>query len=405
MDLNKKFGMDEKERAGRLRFLDFSPEDADRLKSIHESAKLHAAELVDKLYEHILSFEQTRTFFTNPDVLRRVKELQKQYFIQLTEGRTDADYFENRLRVGDAHQRIELLPQWYLGLYSKYVTLIVEQVRKYEGDEKALETLPSLMKLIFLDIGLAIDAYIGGGFIDKLRQERNITQGLREELARKEKLAILGQLAGGVGHELRNPLAVLATSVYFLTMTLGDNADPKIRKHLGIIEQELGNANEIITNLLDFSRVRQPDAVRVTLDQLLTNAFERYDFGKIEVERNIKDIEVIADAGQVRQVILNLVTNAIQAMSQGGGKLSIETGQSGNHAWIAIKDSGTGIEPDILEKIFQPLFTTKAKGIGLGLAVCESLIRANGGKITVQSEVGKGSTFTVQLPLSVGMTT
>src|ERR1043166_9533068 len=98
MDLNKKFGMDENERAGRLRFLDFSEDDADRLKSIHESAELHAAELVDKLYDHILSFEQTRISFTNPDVLKRVKELQKRYFVQLTEGKTDADYFEDRLR-------------------------------------------------------------------------------------------------------------------------------------------------------------------------------------------------------------------------------------------------------------------------------------------------------------------
>ena len=128
----------------------------------------------------------------------------------------------------------------------------------------------------------------------------------------------------------------------------GDNADPKIRKHLGIIEQELTNANEIITNLLDFSRVRQPDAVKITLDELLRNSLERYDFGSIEVDRNIKDIEVIADPGQVRQVILNLVTNALQAMSQDGGKLSIETGLSGAQAWIAIKDSGSGIEPAIL---------------------------------------------------------
>jgi two-component system, NtrC family, sensor histidine kinase HydH len=400
MDLNKKFGMNDTERAKRLRFLDFSENDSKRLQSIHHTAVVHADEVINRLYDHILSFEETSAFFTNPHVLKRVKELQKQYFIQLTEGRTDAEYFEHRLRVGDAHQRIELLPQWYLGLYSKYVGLIVEEVRKYDGDKTALETLPSLMKLIFLDIGLAIDAYIRGGFIDKLRQEQNTTQELREELARKEKLAILGQLAGGVGHELRNPLAVLATSVYFLTMTLGETADPKIRKHLGIIEQELGNANEIITNLLDFSRVRQPDSVKVTLAELLENALERYDFGSVEVERNIKDIEVLADPGQVRQVVINLVTNALQAMSEGGGRLSIDTGQSEGQAWIAIRDAGTGIEPAILQKIFQPLFTTKAKGIGLGLAVCESLIRANRGRITVQSEVGKGSTFTIHLPVS-----
>jgi two-component system sensor histidine kinase HydH len=396
MDLIDKFRMDEKERTDRLRFLDFTPEDARRLQTIHETAKRYAQEVIDKLYDHLLSFDDTRKFFTNPAVLERVKELQKQYFIQLTEGRTDVEYFEHRLRVGDAHQRIELLPQWYLGLYSKYVCLIVDEIRQREGGEKAIEVLPSLMKLIFLDVGLAIDAYIGGGFIDKLRQERNVTASLREELARKERLAILGQLAGGVGHELRNPLATLQTSMYFLKMTLGEREDPKIRKHLGIMEQELNNANEIITNLLDFSRVRQADRTRVPITEILHDALERYDFGPIEVERNIKEVHVLADPVQIRQVVTNLVTNAIQAMPE-GGKLFISTGSSDGDAWISVEDTGTGIAPATLEKIFQPLFTTKAKGIGLGLAVCESLVRANGGKITVASEPGKGSTFTVHL--------
>lgn len=400
MNLLDKFGMNEKERSDRLRFLDLSAEDADRLQSIHQTAKLHADEVIDKLYDHILSFEETRKFFRNPAVLQHVKELQKRYFIRLTEGRTDADYFEDRLRVGDTHQRIELLPQSYLGLYRKYVGLIVEQIRKYDGDEKALDALPSLMKLIFLDIGLAMDAYIRGGFIDKLRHEQKVTESLREELARKERLAILGQLAGGVGHELRNPLTVLATSVYFLTMTLGDNADPKIRKHLGIIDQELSNANEIITNLLDFSRVRQPERVRVSIADIAQNAIDRHDLGSIEITRDIHDFQVFVDDGQIRQVLVNLITNAIQAMPD-GGRLRVATGAADSEVWITVEDTGNGIEPAIIEKIFQPLFTTKAKGIGLGLAVCESLIRANGGRISVRSAIGKGSTFTVHLPAGI----
>ena len=391
--------MGEDERNKRLRFLDLTPEDLERLHSIHETAQQYAQDIIDKLYDHILSFEETRKFFTNPAVLERVKELQKRYFIQLTEGKTDADYFENRLRVGDAHQRIELLPQWYLGLYSKYVGLIVDQIRKSEGDEKAMETLPSLMKMIFLDIGLAFDAYIQGGFIEKLRQERHVSAELREELARKERLAILGQLAGGVGHELRNPLAVLQTSMYFMKMTLEQRGDAKIQKHLGIMEQELNNANEIITNLLDFSRVRQPERVRVPVAEIVRSALERYDFGDIEVEQRINEIDVIADPGQIRQVLTNLVTNAIQAMPE-GGRLSIRTGSHNGDAWIDVEDTGSGMDPATLERIFQPLFTTKAKGIGLGLAVSESLVRANGGKITVKSELGKGSTFTVHLAAS-----
>jgi signal transduction histidine kinase len=397
MDLTEKFGMDEKERDNRLRFLDLSPADSERLRSVHETAQLHADELIDKLYEHILSFEETRTFFNNPAVLKRVKELQKRYFIELTEGRTDEAYFENRLGVGDAHQRIELLPQWYLGLYSKYVGLIVEQIQEHGGSDKALEVVPSLMKMIFLDIGLAIDAYIQGGFIEKLRQEKKITEGLREELARKERLAILGQLAGGVGHELRNPLSVLATSVYFLKMTLGDNQEPKVRKHLGIVEQELANADEIITNLLDFSRVRQPERVRVPVRQIIDSALEHHDFRSFELEKNIIDFDVVADPGQMRQVLVNLIVNALQAMA-GGGRLSVHTGRNDGDAWIAIRDTGAGIPPSILKNIFQPLFTTKAKGIGLGLAVSESLVKANGGEISVESEVGKGSTFTLHLP-------
>jgi hypothetical protein len=123
MGLIDKFGMDEKERSARLRFLDFTPEDARQLQSIHETAQRYAQDVIDKLYEHILSFEDTREFFDNPAVLSRVKELQKRYFVQLTEGKTDEEYFEDRLRVGDAHQRIELLPQWYLGLYSNMSAL------------------------------------------------------------------------------------------------------------------------------------------------------------------------------------------------------------------------------------------------------------------------------------------
>src|SRR5688572_7738048 len=243
MDLSEKFGLDEKERLTRLRFLRLDEEDAARLQSIHSLAEAHAGEIIDSLYSHLLSFDETRSFFTDPAVLERVMAYQRRYFIELTQGRTDREYFENRLRVGDAHQRIELLPQWYLGLYSLYFSLIVEQIERHEGSEKALLILPSLVKQMFLDIGLAFDAYIQGAFIEKLRQERRVTENLRAELARKEKLAILGQLAGGVGHELRNPMAAITASVFFLRMVL-EGQGSMVEKHLGLIEQELANANE-----------------------------------------------------------------------------------------------------------------------------------------------------------------
>ena len=396
MKLTEKFGLDAEERSRRLQFLDVTEKDSLNLQGIHELAGEHADEIINKLYEHLLRFEPLQVFFRDPKVLAHVKEYQKKYFIELTEGRTDEAYFENRLKVGDTHQRIELLPQWYLGLYSRYFQLIVEQMSKHLGSEKALEVLPSITKQIFLDVGLAIDAYIQGGFIDKLRAERNVSAELREELARKEKLAVLGQLAGGVGHELRNPMAAMNASIYYLKMAL-ENEGPKIEKHVRILEQELTNANEIITNLLDFSRVREPDRAAVSTLEIVNDVLDRHDLRTVTVVRQLQDVPIFVDAGQLKQVIGNLVMNAVQAMPD-GGQLTVESGGNSHDALIAVSDTGSGIKAEILQKIFQPLFTTKAKGIGLGLAVCESLVRANSGSIEVKSTPGQGTTFTLHLP-------
>lgn len=395
MDLIETFGLDDDERARRLEFLGFAEEDARRLQSVHKLAQEHADEIIDKLYHHLFKFEETRAFFMQTGVLERVKEFQKKYFIRLTEGKADRAYFEDRLKVGDTHQRIELLPQWYLGLYSLYFQLIVELIAKYESADRVLEVIPSLQKLIFLDVGLAMDAYIQGGFIDKLRQERRVSEELRQELARKERLAILGQLAGGVGHELRNPLAAMQASLYYLRMALPAD-DAKIQRHIGLLEYEANNANDIIGNLLDFSRVRQPELARIRVTDLVEDVLKRSDLMGIRVEQDTEGISILADPIQIRQVLSNLVTNAIQAM-HGGGSLRVTARREDGQVLIAVQDTGSGIAPDVLRKIFQPLFTTKAKGIGLGLAVCESLVHANGGRITVASTVGEGSTFTVHL--------
>ncbi len=344
MELTEKFGLDDQERSRRLEFLGCSAEDAIQLQSVHGMAENSADEIIDRLYEHLLKFEPTRAFFSNPEMLARVKSYQKRYFTELTEGRTDEAYFENRLRVGDTHQRIELLPQWYLGLYSRYFQLIIEQVRETLGPEKALDVIPALTKQMFLDIGLALDAYIQGGFIDKLRAERRVAQDLREELARKEKLAILGQLGGGVGHELRNPIAAMQASIYFLKMALEDNPSPKIQRHLKLLDTELSGANEIITNLLDFSRVRQPELMQTPAVDLIHEVLSRQDFRSIQLVQEFQDVDLVVDPGQIRQVVGNLVTNAIQAMPE-GGCLTIRIRKNGKSAHIEVADTGHGMSP------------------------------------------------------------
>jgi PAS domain S-box-containing protein len=232
----------------------------------------------------------------------------------------------------------------------------------------------------------------------------------QELLVRQEKLATLGQLAGGVGHELRNPLGVINSAVYYLKLVQPD-ADEKIKKYHLIIEQEVNTASRIINDLLDFGRIVSPDRQPVSVPELLQRVLTRFPLpASVQLQLKIpaKLPKVFADPLHVEQVLGNLTTNAGQAMKD-GGTLTISVRSSrppasialppGSYLMIAIKDTGTGISPENMKKLFEPLFTTKLRGIGLGLAVSKKLAEANGGTIAVQSEPGKGSTFSLYLPV------
>jgi signal transduction histidine kinase len=261
----------------------------------------------------------------------------------------------------------------------------------------------------------------------------------QEQLVRKEKLATLGQLAGGVGHELRNPLGVINTSIYYLKLVQPE-ASGKIKEHHAIIEQEIHTADKIISDLLDFARgitaEREPAFVPELIERVV-GRFPAPPTVKVSMKIPADMPMVYADPRQVEQVLGNLVLNGYQAMASpnegpatsvtsGCGILSISA--SVKNGWasappgadtadgglppsggasrtpprfvaIAVNDVGMGISPENMKRLFEPLFTTKAKGIGLGLAVSKKLAEANGGRIEVESEVGKGSTFTLWLPV------
>ena len=222
-----------------------------------------------------------------------------------------------------------------------------------------------------------------------------------EELVRRERLALVGQLAGGVGHELRNPLGAIGNAVYYLRMRLGGGDDMKVHKHLAILETEVRRANKIVTDLLDFSRVKQPSRAPAQLNAIIRDILARQPQPS-SLKRELDLIEslppILVDPDQVGQVVQNLVINAIEAMPD-GGTLTIRTWSTSDAVVASVSDTGIGIPPENLEKIFQPLFSTKTKGIGLGLAVSRRLIDANGGALSVESQVGKGSTFTAIFPI------
>jgi signal transduction histidine kinase len=222
----------------------------------------------------------------------------------------------------------------------------------------------------------------------------------QEELVRKEKLAVLGQLSGGVGHELRNPLGVISNAAYFLKETLTD-ADKTTKEYLDIISSEVNNAEKIVASLLDLSRIKPSERTEVAVSELILSILDKKHPPKdIKVTTNIpKDISsIFVDSAQISQTLANLITNAYQAMTD-GGSLTINAKEHKGKIYIEVVDTGCGISKKDTEKIFEPLYTTKARGIGLGLSVSKNLVEVNGGSIKVESIKGKGTTFKIVLPI------
>jgi signal transduction histidine kinase len=229
----------------------------------------------------------------------------------------------------------------------------------------------------------------------------------QESLVRREKLAMLGQLAGGVGHELRNPLGVMTNAIYYLLMVLKE-APVDVKEYLGIIRTQIALSEKIIGDLLDFARVKQPQLETVAIEKIVREQLERV--GDLNGVKLVEDFPaglppITVDRVQIGQVVLNLVTNALQSMEGNGkvGTLGLRAKRGANgYVRLEVRDTGIGMTQGQLDKMFEPLFTTKARGIGLGLAVSRSLVQANGGEISAVSEQGKGSTISIDLPAAKG---
>jgi signal transduction histidine kinase len=250
-----------------------------------------------------------------------------------------------------------------------------------------LLTRRSINKLLDLDLALIEDAY-QAEFTDRQR--------------RAERLATIGQVAGGIAHELRNPLNVIKTSIYFLQNA--KNAPPeKVASHLERIDRQTTLADHVITALHDFARLPLPKLAEVSLGAWLPELLREASLpSTIEVACDVPaDLPpVLADPLQLRIVFANLVRNAQEAMA-GGGKLSLRARRAGNLVQVEVADTGSGMSPDDLMRVMEPFHSTKARGLGLGLAIVKAIVEKHQGRITVASVPGEGTTFILALPASL----
>ncbi|MEE8465332.1 MAG: ATP-binding protein, partial [Dehalococcoidia bacterium] len=230
----------------------------------------------------------------------------------------------------------------------------------------------------------------------------------QNQLIHTEKLAAIGELSAGVAHDLRSPLGAIRNGVYFVKARLAKSGqlatEARVSESLEIMDECVTQCDKIIGDLLFFTRISPPTYSKVVLGRVLESAVGGMETPKgmtVVKEFGDEDVELQADHDQLVRVFSNLAMNAQEAMPE-GGVLTIGVKRVGPSAEVTFTDTGTGMSPDELERLFDPLYTTKIKGAGLGLAVCHQIVTKHNGRLEVVSQVGVGTTFTVKLPLKAG---
>ena len=238
--------------------------------------------------------------------------------------------------------------------------------------------------------------------LESLVEER--TRELKDSQAqtiRKEKLATVFQMASSLSNELRNPLTIMGNSAYFLKEKMGVT-DDMVRKHLDFIHDEVFKSDKIISSILDLTRARSLSLIKADVNKIVQYALSEFKIAetihsKTQLGEKLPIIEL--DHKRILSIFKNLIANSLQAMPE-GGSLEIKTDVKGGFICIEFRDTGVGISEENIQKIFDPLFTTGEKGIGLGLAIAKEIIDEHKGSISVESEIEKGTISKIKLPIT-----
>lgn len=368
-------------------YVGWSEDDAEQVRSVADLLKPHLGPLIDDFYAEIQRHPQANKVITGgPAQVERLKGTLLAWVRDLLAGPCDREYVARRWKVGWRHVDIGL-PQVYTNAaMSRLRTGLIQALYSSPGiDAKQLPlAVRALNKMIDLDLAVIEDAYQTEFLI---RQDR------------VKRLSTIGELAGGVAHELRNPLGIIRNSAYFLRISqkeLSQDAEDAFDE----LERGLATSNRLVSELLDYVREPKRQESEFPVTAAIDEALSRIEIpAAVNFLHPVGQDDVVcrADKGQIVQIIVNLIFNAFDAMPK-GGELKLRAMHQENYVILEVTDSGPGIAATDLEKIFEPLFSRKIKGIGLGLAVSRRYAELNHGSLEVRSVPGCGATFRLKLP-------
>ena len=415
--LRDALGLDAERRSEQLAFFDLGPADALELQRLRPIAEANVDRIVEQFYAHLLRFPELEQVLTSErGRIAKLQGLQRAYFLALTDGRFDTEYFESRLRVGNAHQTIGLRPAWYIGAFSKYLRLALRTVVDAAGEGHALlPAFEALIKTVFLDMSLAMNTYIYGGFVARevaadLERSALVAQQALEAMAESERLK--DDLASMIVHDLKNPVNGISMMTELALRKGGELPEA----HRGYLQQILQTCREmmrLIQNLLELSKIEEgkmpileePVVLAEMVDEVVIEYRPVATQGgrELRVDVPIDLPPALADRGLLRRVMVNLLVNALRHSGSTAIRIVGARGPDAGQVTLSVTDYGHGIPPPQQAQVFEKFTTVRrspsdvpSTDTGLGLPFCKLAVERMGGAITLTSDPGE-TTFAVTL--------
>jgi two-component system sensor histidine kinase HydH len=370
------------------RYVGFTDDSADALRELYALAAPRFPDIVEDFYAAIAVHPDARAFMTAGErQIARLKITLTAWLESLLLGPHDGAFVDRRARIGDAHVRIGLPQAYIFTAVSRIRTRLAEVVRRSLRDRPAAlaRIEDALHQILDLELAIMLESY---------------RADLTTKSEQAERLAVVGELASSIGHELRNPLAVIESSSFLLRQHLGPDwaAVPTVAKHLDRIADQVRRSQRTIDDVLELARNRPLYIVSAPLRAVVDAAVEAAALpATVTVEVAVPPaLRGHFDRDQIQRALVALLSNASQAMN-GTGHILVQGEADGEGITLRVCDDGPGVPVELHGSIFDALFTTKAKGSGLGLALCRQILAAHDGRIGIEPSE-RGARFALWVP-------